>query len=339
MENDINDYYYKILEILRTIILFPGCSIKQIAKKTKNNCEVVEKIVIQLYKYPFGGIDIFYRGYSTDIDIDDIPYDLRIKALNWYGDISKLDKLPVVGISKEDLIILNFIFENSDERIIKSIINNEFDKSIENPVLFANETDNGMDKLYNWDFYYLCKDALINHISLKAIYEVNEQKFFLNLNPLGFVFRNDYRFWYLVAEDTDKNIYPYRLERFVHIRKLHNNFFNPNNFNLKDFVNKVWGMEINNKCYFKIHFLNEGNVIRKAKTRLNNLGKIKEKKDGSIVFEGEIYGKYNFLSWIRSFGSSAEIIYPEEYRKKIVKSAEKILENYENLDKYLSFLN
>lgn len=56
---------------------------------------------------------------------------------------------------------------------------------------------------------------------------------------------------------------------------------------------------------------------------------IRELDDGSLWFQVTVNSADEFLRWLRTYGSDAEILEPKEYRETMVSTLRRWLEKYE----------
>lgn len=148
--------------------------------------------------------------------------------------------------------------------------------------------------------------------------------------PLGIVHYEFEGLWYFAGLWKD-DIFYYRLDRIKNIAILNENFNYPENFNLKDTISSIWGMEFGKEYRVKVKFKNHGNIFEKVRRDLyiRKNGKLYE-EDGYLFYEDTVIGINSFKRWIRGFGSSAIVLEPSEVREEIIKSAKESFSLYKD---------
>ncbi|WP_062051668.1 YafY family protein [Bacillus sp. JCM 19034] len=127
----------------------------------------------------------------------------------------------------------------------------------------------------------------------------------------------DHRF-YLIAYCHQKDeIRTFRLSRILEIKETDRTFKKKENFNVKKYFQHTWSIiKGEEKITFKILF--SSNVARYIKEEeLFVEPKLKERSDGSLLFEVTLNHDREFLQWLMQYGKDAEILEPVMYRKKM----------------------
>lgn len=80
----------------------------------------------------------------------------------------------------------------------------------------------------------------------------------------------------------------------------------------------------------KIRFYDDFNVISRVmrETAHRRKRSITREKDGSIIYEDEVAGIHEIRTWVRGFGSSAEVLEPAELRESLIKVCFLTLQRY-----------
>ena len=150
----------------------------------------------------------------------------------------------------------------------------------------------------------------------------------ITLDPLGIVYYSRLRYWYLVARSGD-TIKTYRFNNIQEVNETNNPFVYPEGFSLKKWFGPRWGMEYGDLIQVKVHFLNRSQTLAKVRKDVaHRNSKLTTLEDGSILFQDEIIGVNEFITWVLGFGSAAEILEPLELRLLILERIRETLRNY-----------
>mgnify|MGYP006288228109 FL=1 len=312
--------------VINYIILNPGSTISCISSDTGIHYNKVFEILKRFFERPFGGIFIYYEGYDASMPFSSIRLDILYHVLRWYIDTDMIEKLPVESLTEKERIILNsvntFLSKNKAQNPRQ-----KYQKDM--PVFYAKNPCTQFIKTEYMGYYSQVKRSIIEKRGIKIKYQKGEDIFSFDLCPLGVAYRTEFGFLYVVAQDEDKNIFPYRIDRIRDIQITNKRFKKPDQFSMKSYVEKVWGMDMSKPVKVSIRFKDEANVLFKMANRLMGKGNTKKIDDGSIIFNGYIKGINTFKSWLRGFGSSVEVLKPEWLKEEIILSNKKILKNYQ----------
>lgn len=150
-------------------------------------------------------------------------------------------------------------------------------------------------------------------------------------NPLGVVYYWVHDAWYLVGQEgSTKEIKHFRVDRMEDLQVLDEAFQFPENFSLTEHLAPCWGVLKHPLTKVKIRFYDEFNVITRVmrETAHRRSRRITREEDGSIMYEDEVAGIQEIRTWVRSFGSSAEVLEPAELRKSLIEVCFMTLERY-----------
>lgn len=166
-----------------------------------------------------------------------------------------------------------------------------------------------------------------------AIRETRRVRFLFNsrevsVDPLGIVYYSRLRYWYLVARQGEV-IKTYHLNKVQEVSKTSEAFVYPDGFSLKDWFGPRWGMEYGDSLRVKVRFLNRSQTLAKVRKDVaHRSSELTILEDGSMLFQDEIVGVNEFITWVLGFGSAAEILEPIELRQLILKRIRETLKNY-----------
>lgn len=152
------------------------------------------------------------------------------------------------------------------------------------------------------------------------------------VEPLGVIYSYHQDAWYLHAfcrKAQERRTF--RLENIQEFRVLEDKFIYPQDFDLRKTYLSAWGIMLNEPVqYVRIKFYDEFNVLSRLKREIaeREQAKLTPLEDGSVLYEDWVTGMEEFKVWVRSFGSSAEIIEPQELREKLIESVKQALARY-----------
>lgn len=150
----------------------------------------------------------------------------------------------------------------------------------------------------------------------------------ITVDPLGIVYYSRLRHWYLAARDGD-TIKTYHFSNIRQVAETKETFVYPEGFSLKAWFGPRWGVEYGELIHVKVRFLNRSQTISKLRKDVaHRSSEITALEDGSVLFEDNIIGVNEFITWILGFGSAAEILEPVEFRRLILERVRETLGNY-----------
>ncbi|NYE58837.1 helix-turn-helix transcriptional regulator [Carboxydothermus ferrireducens] len=177
--------------------------------------------------------------------------------------------------------------------------------------------------------------AIYEKLKIKITYAIPEENKnnTVVFNPAGLVYYKHDGFWYLVGFEEQKLIKPeiIRIDHITSVLFEQKKAEIPEGFQIENFFKNRWGMDTGEEVKVKICFLPEANVIDKAQRELKARGfrGLKFLEDGSLLWEDRVAGVSDLLFWLRSFGSSVEVIEPRELRQEMVENIKRLMEFYE----------
>lgn len=131
----------------------------------------------------------------------------------------------------------------------------------------------------------------------------------------------DQRFYLIAYCHLAGEIRTFRLSRFrsMEITERH---FDRRDFSLKNYMKNTWSIERGEQqIHFKVKF--SADVARYIKEEeLFISPKMRDLKDGSLLFEVTLNHDREFLNWLSQYGPDAEILEPVSYREVMRKRLE-----------------
>ncbi len=183
----------------------------------------------------------------------------------------------------------------------------------------------------------ILEEAVINERKISFIYskKTGGSEIFKTF-PLGLFLEQKTGFPYLIGvSNLRKPLSPqyFRVDRINRIELL-DSFDYPEDFKLNEYQRKVWGVQPDKAVRVKVKFYDEASVIQKALKELKyryppeSYNLQKEDKETVLIFEWEVTGLKSFRSWLLGFGSSVEVLEPEQLRQSMIETAIKMKRFY-----------
>ncbi|MBA2944158.1 WYL domain-containing protein [Paenibacillus sp. CGMCC 1.16610] len=154
--------------------------------------------------------------------------------------------------------------------------------------------------------------------------------------PLQIVYDHQYGRWYLLAHDSRHGIRKFRVEgmtQIEHDEPVDPSFFTEKKQDLEERIKLSWVIDTGNAVTVKVRFFNPGrtgpNFIKERVLLQGQWGEITEEQGDSFVYEITVNGTTEIKPWIRSFGSSCEVLEPSEFRQEMIAEWKELSGYYE----------
>lgn len=154
--------------------------------------------------------------------------------------------------------------------------------------------------------------------------------------PLQIVYDHQYGRWYLLANDSRHGIRKFRVEGMTQIEHgelVDASFFNERKLDLEERIKLSWVIDTGNAVTVKARFYNPGrsgpNFIKERVLLQGQWGQITEELEDSFVYEITVNGTTEIKPWIRSFGSSCEVLEPNVFRQEMIAEWKELSGYYE----------
>lgn len=148
-----------------------------------------------------------------------------------------------------------------------------------------------------------------------------------HVKPLHF-FEENGGLYLMVQIDSIDEIYTFALERIQSLEITSEPFDYPINFNAAEFLNRPFGLFMDDCFESRIWFSEKVSKYIKERRWADNQ-KVNENDDGSIILEMQTCGWFDVKRWILSFGKDARVIEPEKMKNEIIEEAGQIAKNYQ----------
>lgn len=156
--------------------------------------------------------------------------------------------------------------------------------------------------------------------------------------PLKVIYDHQYGRWYLLGYQSRLGIMKYRVEGLTQIEELEQVTemeFSRKRMLLEEKMRFSWLIDTGNPITVKARFYHpEGSqpsFIQERVLLQGQWGKIVEEKMDSFVYEIIVNGTTEIKPWLRSFGSSCEVLEPSYLRKELIAEWKEIHSYYEPL--------
>ncbi|NOU71709.1 WYL domain-containing protein [Paenibacillus sp. LMG 31458] len=143
--------------------------------------------------------------------------------------------------------------------------------------------------------------------------------------PLKIVYDHQYGRWYLLAYDSRHGIKKYRMEGMTQIEQgetVDSILFDEKKSVLEESIKHSWVLDTGRSVILKVRFFNPGdtgpNFIKDRVLLQGQWGEITEEQIDSFIFEIKVNGTTEIKPWIRSFGSSCEVLEPIYFRNEMI---------------------
>jgi len=263
----------------------------------------------------------------TDHDEGNDEEDLFQPEVKWFLAAAEKRYTPVHLSVREAIGILGIIEYLNEEDALKEGLRQKilsgFDLGEEENYRFIKGELTPLEPIKG-NTFPLIENAIRENRRVRIIFNGRE----VTVDPLGIVYYSRLRCWYLVARQGEV-IKTYHLKNVQEVSQTRELFVYPEGFSLKNWFGPRWGMEYGDLLRVKVRFLNRSQTLAKVRKDVaHRNSKLTTLDDGSMLFQDEIIGVNEFITWVLGFGSAAEILEPKELRQLILKRIRETLNNY-----------
>jgi hypothetical protein len=288
-----------------------------------NNRGITTKQLANILKVPEGVVlrNLELISYNPEFRLLDIYSEEHEDAIMDLGDMT----WNIACEDEEDSDDIVYLCINSVEKFLfESLVANAF---FDDEILGIRiKSTHGLAE--QKDKFLIITLAIENRKKLKVKYKTRYKTSDFLIEPLRIVYYEIDNMVYIIGQHNGR-IATYRLDRMIEIKATNERFEPIGVEHVESLLEYSWGMEQGNLFNVKVKFLDEANVIYKVKRDLSHR---KNKKiteyEGYIIYEDTIAVINSFKRWLRSYGSSAIVLEPEELRNDMIRSAEQCLSYY-----------
>lgn len=323
----------KLFKVMDLLSRSEGATIKEIAEVAETKKRQAHRVIEAIQNM---GIPVY----------DDKPDGEREKT--WHIDEGYLRKLPNMAVPEPnftlpELFVLSFIkgsssifhdteisrYAESSFEKLKGFASSRLFEAFErmesafvNRVRFV-KNYNGLEDLMLDILEAIIgrKKSIVRYNSFKsgAVKEYH-------VKPLHF-FEENGGLYLMVQIDSTGDVYTFALERIKNFEISSESFDYPSNFNATEFLNRPFGLFMDDCFDSRIWFSERISKYIKERRWAENQ-KINKNEDGSIILEMQTCGWLDVKKWVLSYGKEARVIEPEKMRREIIEETKYIAENY-----------
>ncbi|WP_028550894.1 helix-turn-helix transcriptional regulator [Paenibacillus sp. UNC451MF] len=158
------------------------------------------------------------------------------------------------------------------------------------------------------------------------------------LLPVKVVYDHQYGRWYLLGSTTQFGVKKYRMEGITQIEEgeaVTEELFAAKQKALEEQIQYSWLIDTGRRVTVRARFYHpensKSNFVKERVLLQGQWGRITEEDDISFVYEIEVNGTTEIKPWLRSFGSSCEVLEPSHFRKEMIEEWKEILTYYESV--------
>jgi predicted DNA-binding transcriptional regulator YafY len=156
--------------------------------------------------------------------------------------------------------------------------------------------------------------------------------------PLKIVYDHQYGRWYLLGWGARHGIKKYRLEGVTDLaagEAVDPASWTDKQMLLEERIRHSWLVDTGRKTLVRARFYKPGpsvpDFVRERVVQQGQWGIIAEEDDDSFVYEIEVNGTVEIKPWLRSFGSSCEVLAPALLREELIAEWKELGRYYESL--------
>ncbi|GAA3411485.1 helix-turn-helix transcriptional regulator [Paenibacillus hodogayensis] len=157
--------------------------------------------------------------------------------------------------------------------------------------------------------------------------------------PLKVVYDHQYGRWYLLAHGR-MGIRKYRMEGMTQIEEdepVDENWFDAKTIELEEKIRYSWLIDTGGPVTVRVRFYNpdpsqaESNFVKERVLLQGQWGQIVSEDEHSFLYEITVNGTTEIKPWLRSFGSSCEVVEPVHLRREMIAEWKELLAYYESV--------
>lgn len=156
--------------------------------------------------------------------------------------------------------------------------------------------------------------------------------------PLKVVYDHQYGRWYLIGHHTRYGIKKYRLEGLTQFNEedsVSEERFLEKRAELEQRMQFSWLIDTGLPVTVRVRFFNPGsgisNFVKERVLLQGQWGTVTEENEDSFLYEIMVNGTIEIKPWIRSFGSSCEVLEPSKLRQEMIAEWKEIKAYYESI--------
>lgn len=154
--------------------------------------------------------------------------------------------------------------------------------------------------------------------------------------PLRVIYDHQYGRWYLIGHSARLGTMKYRMEGVTQIElgdAVDAEAFNRRLEAIAQELAHSWVTDTHRRVKIRARFYNPGragaNFVRERVEAQGQWGVVADESDATFLYEIEVNGIYEIKPWLRSFGSSCEVLEPVWLRRELIAEWKEIQAYYE----------
>lgn len=156
--------------------------------------------------------------------------------------------------------------------------------------------------------------------------------------PIKVVYDHQYGRWYMLANNSRDGIRKYRLEGMTQIEEgeaVAEELFEAKRSELEARIKHSWLIDTGRAMTVRVRFFHPGssepNFVRDRVLLQGQWGKIVEEEGDAFIYEIVVNGTMEIRPWLRSFGSSCEVLAPASLRREMIEEWKELASYYESV--------
>ncbi|SEO47919.1 YafY family protein [Paenibacillus sp. OV219] len=156
--------------------------------------------------------------------------------------------------------------------------------------------------------------------------------------PIKVVYDHQYGRWYMLANNSRDGIRKYRLEGMTQIaegEQVAEELFEAKRSELETRIKHSWLIDTGRVVTVRVRFFHPGgsepNFVKERVLLQGQWGEIVEEEEDSFIYEIIVNGTTEIRPWLRSFGSSCEVLAPATLRREMIEEWKEIASYYESV--------
>lgn len=182
------------------------------------------------------------------------------------------------------------------------------------------------------------KDASYASKNTNPLFERETEGMQETMLPIKVIYDHQYGRWYLLGHHPGGAIRKYRIEGLTQItlgNEVAAELFEARKLELEQRIQHSWLIDTGKPVKVRVRFFHPGlgipDFVRERVLLQGQWGEIVEEEENSFVYEIEVNGTIEIKPWIRSFGSSCEVLAPEKLRQEMIAEWKEIRAYYESI--------
>lgn len=156
--------------------------------------------------------------------------------------------------------------------------------------------------------------------------------------PIKVVYDHQYGRWYLLASNTGHVIKKYRMEGITQLEEgeaVSEELFAERRQQMEDRIRFSWLIDTGRSVTVRARFFNpdgiQPNFVRERVLSQGQWGHIAAEEADSFIYEIKVNGTMEIKPWLRSFGSSCEVLEPAHLRREMMEEWKELQAYYESV--------